>query len=84
MEFFLARKIYDELRDATFMLPVLNTRRFDRKIVYFLTHLDAADAIRPPLQQILRSAYVSNVSENAQFKIFFESCIRNSRPLQVQ
>ena len=64
MEFFLARKIYDEMGAPTSTSAALNTRRFDRKIVYFLTHLDAADAIRPPLQQILRNAYVANVSKN--------------------
>jgi len=32
------------------MLPVLNTRRLDRKVVYFLTLLDEADTICAPLQ----------------------------------
>jgi uncharacterized protein YjbI with pentapeptide repeats len=76
MEFFLARKIYDEIGGATFMLPVLNTRRFDRKSVYFLTHLDAADAISPPRQQILRNAYVANVSENALQILYWSGRIR--------
>ncbi len=61
MEYFLARKI----REATFMSPVLNTRRLDRKVVYFLTLLDEADAICAPLQEVLKKPYTPNVSENA-------------------
>lgn len=65
MEIFLARKIFDEIvvTHGDTPLPILNTRRFDRKIIYFLTHLDTADAIRPS-PQILRNAYITNVFAN--------------------
>jgi len=79
MEFFLARKIYEEMigvGHANFQPPVLNTWRFDRKIVYFLTWLDAADGICPPLQQLLRNAYVANVSENALQILYWSGRIR--------
>jgi len=68
MEYFLARKLYESLinpnsEDAA--KKVLNTRRFDRKIIYFLTLLDESHQIRNLLPRILTKGYLPNVSENA-------------------
>ena len=85
MEYFLARKLYDCLcdpdrqRDAE---ALLNTRRFDRKVVFFLTLLDAPDQQEKrdracqPLRQILISRYVPNVSENALQILYWSGRIR--------
>ena len=52
-EFFLARKILTALMAATPDWSVLATRRFDRKVIYFLTLLDDADVLRAGLQAVL-------------------------------
>ncbi|MBM4258530.1 MAG: hypothetical protein FJ147_21860 [Deltaproteobacteria bacterium] len=63
MEFFLARKILDDLSRR--QTQVLNTRRFDRKVIYFLTLLDERQTTVAPLQTILTTSYTLNLSENA-------------------
>ncbi len=76
-EFFLARKILDTARQGReAMCKVLNTRRLDRKVIYFLTLLDDAEALRGPLQDILTSPYTSNVSENALQILYWSGRIR--------
>ncbi|MBI3249664.1 MAG: TIR domain-containing protein [Deltaproteobacteria bacterium] len=76
MEYFLARKLLDGLTQDPPLLEVLNTRRFDRKIVYFLTLLDVHDAIVPPLQQLLTTSYHENLSENALQLLYWSGRIR--------
>jgi uncharacterized protein YjbI with pentapeptide repeats len=73
MEFFLARKILDDL--ARQQAQVLNTCRFDRKVIYFLTLLDDKHTIVAPLQTILTTSYALNVSENALQILYWSSRI---------
>ncbi|MFH1194966.1 MAG: TIR domain-containing protein [bacterium] len=68
MEFFLARKIfecYSGENGNNNPASVLNTKRFDQKIVFFLSLLDEKEIIIPHLQQILKTGYQKNISENA-------------------
>jgi WD40 repeat protein len=67
MEFFLASRIYNYLKDSEKKpkLEPLNTRRFDRKIIYFLYLLDTNTDIKMPLQNVLISSYALHISENA-------------------
>ncbi len=55
---------------------VLNTRRYDQKTIFFLAQLDEADAMREPLQEILRNKYQANVSENALQLLYWSARIR--------
>jgi uncharacterized protein YjbI with pentapeptide repeats len=59
MEYFLARKIHAALENSDF--SVLDTRRFDRKVVYFLTQMGVAT----DLAAILTDKYQPKISENA-------------------
>jgi hypothetical protein len=96
MEYFLARKLLESLMpaptasvarlsqaDGTPDLTSLDTRRFDRKIVYFLTLLDKSEYLYAPLQQILTSGYTSNVSENALQILYWASRIRCGMEEQI-
>ena len=48
----------------THLQPVLSTRRFDRKVVYFLTLLDEKNHLVAPVQQLLTGEYQPQASEN--------------------
>jgi len=69
MEYFLASKLLLELDNLNYQ--VLNTRRFDRKVVYFLTLLENAQEKQTgqgaisSLATILTEQYQTNISENA-------------------
>ncbi|HLK59109.1 MAG TPA: TIR domain-containing protein [Chthonomonadaceae bacterium] len=79
MEFFLAQRLHACLTilDEEGKIPrLLNTRRFDRKIIYFLTLLDTQNAMITPLQAILTSAYRPNLSENALQLLYWSERIR--------
>jgi WD40 repeat protein/uncharacterized protein YjbI with pentapeptide repeats len=67
MEFFLARRLHITFSANPKAIPtVLNTRRFDRKIIFFLTLLDhGQEKLKEPLQKILTHTYAKNISENA-------------------
>lgn len=67
MEFFLAKRLYITFSaNPKAITTVLNTRRFDRKIIFFLTLLDHGQGkLKEPLQEILTSPYTKNISENA-------------------
>ena len=68
MEFFLARKLFDSLagpEETGKIHAALDTNRFDRKVIYFLTLLDEEDRMREPLQRILTTGYTPRASENA-------------------
>lgn len=65
LEYFLACKILESFSVSDGILKVLQTRRLDRRIVYFLTLLDETDQICAPLQHMLQQSYVPQVSENA-------------------
>ncbi len=75
-EFFLARRLQDCLADPVGLREMLNTRRYDQKTIYFLALLDEQDALREPLQEILRAAYQANVSENALQILYWSARIR--------
>ncbi|MBN1342924.1 MAG: TIR domain-containing protein, partial [Phycisphaerae bacterium] len=69
-EFFLARRILSSLQPSEAkpedaVRSALNTRRLDRKVIYFLTLLDENDALLAPLRDILITSYTPNASENA-------------------
>ena len=67
MEFFLARRLHITFSaNPKAINSVLNTRRFDRKIIFFLTLLDRKHKkLKAPLQKILTQPYSKNISENA-------------------
>lgn len=68
MEFFLARSIQEELRQTNSLNPqsrVLNTRRFDRKVIFFLTLLNESGRHLEVLKTILTTRYQTKISENA-------------------
>ncbi|ETR67763.1 MAG: hypothetical protein OMM_11245, partial [Candidatus Magnetoglobus multicellularis str. Araruama] len=67
MEFFLARRIHITFSANPKAIPtVLNTRRFDRKVIFFLTLLDRGqNKLKEPLKKILTQPYAKNISENA-------------------
>ncbi|KPA18376.1 repeat-containing protein [Candidatus Magnetomorum sp. HK-1] len=67
MEFFLARRLHITFSaNPKAVSSVLNTRRFDRKIIFFLTLLDRPhNKLKAPLQKILTQPYAKNISENA-------------------
>ena len=75
-EFFVAKKINDSLADTQALHEALNTRRYDQKTIFFLSQLDEADAMREPLQQILRNQYQPDVSENALQLLYWSARIR--------
>ncbi|MGA1839951.1 MAG: WD40 repeat domain-containing protein [bacterium] len=78
MEFFLASKIFDILQynNIDMARQILNTRRFDRKTIYFLTSLDQNQQIWKPLSKILMGEYVSNISENALHILYWNRRIK--------
>ncbi|MCX7837899.1 MAG: TIR domain-containing protein, partial [Anaerolineae bacterium] len=95
MEYFLARRIYETIADghpptvvgmsrATLLQTMLNTRRFDRKVIYFLALLDEKDQLREPLQQILVNPYTPNVSENALQILYWSARIRAGMEEEVK
>jgi WD40 repeat protein len=63
MEYFLARQIHAGLVEAD--LSVLQTRRLDRKVVYFLTQLDDGEQLKALLENHLTQTYQPQISENA-------------------
>jgi len=67
MEFFLAKRLHITFSaNPKAITTVLNTRRFDRKIIFFLTLLDhGQEKLKEPLQKILKRPYAKNISENA-------------------
>lgn len=83
MEYFLARKLLTALTHPQPALEVLYTRRFDRKIVYFLTLLDEPDKIVTPLQQFLTASYRENLSENALQLLYWSGRIRCGMEEQI-
>ena len=68
-------QVADAPRTAS-LHEVLNTRRYDQKTIFFLSQLDEADAMREPLQQILRNQYQPNISENALQLLYWSARIR--------
>jgi hypothetical protein len=62
--------------DTAVLHEVLNVRRYDQKTIFFLSQLDEADAMREPLQDILRTSYQPNVSENALQLLYWSARIR--------
>ncbi|MBF0452847.1 MAG: pentapeptide repeat-containing protein [Candidatus Magnetomorum sp.] len=66
MEFFLAKRLHVAFKSNKAIRKLLNTKRFDKKIIYFLTLIDKdSHYIIPPLQKILTTAYEKKISENA-------------------
>jgi len=63
MEYFLAYEIHACLAKEN--ISVLNTRRLDRKVVYFLTQLDHSNQLKTLLENLLTNAYQPKISENA-------------------
>ena len=63
MEYFLAYKIHTGLAKSD--TSILNTRRLDRKVVYFLTQLDQSQQFKPLLENLLTNTYQPQISENA-------------------
>ncbi len=76
MEFFLARKLHEALTADTPQLNWLDTRRFDQKVVYFLTLLDEQDELVEPMRRILAGPYQRNVSENALQILYWGGRVR--------
>lgn len=79
LEYFLAYKLFINLTTSAtpnINLP-LNTRRFDRKVIYFLTLLDEFDQVCPILQKILKGQYSPRVSENALQILYWSGRIRS-------
>jgi WD40 repeat protein/uncharacterized protein YjbI with pentapeptide repeats len=79
MEYFLARKLFQSLcakPSEEINTQVLRTRRLDRKLVYFLSQLDDGNLICAPLQKILQSGYVPDISENALQILYWSGRIR--------
>ena len=83
-EYFLARKILAALASPKREpggaekepAHVLDARRFDQKVVYFLTLLDENDALCAELQAILSTVYTQNVSENALQILYWSGRVR--------
>jgi len=82
-EFFLARRILAGLTASPPRLSVLETRRLDRKVVYFLALLDDADSIRDPLRAVLSRPYIHRVSENALQVLYWSGRVRLGMEEQV-
>ncbi|MGH9801296.1 MAG: NACHT domain-containing protein, partial [Blastocatellia bacterium] len=62
--------------DTAALHELLNTRRYDQKTIFFLAQLDEADAMREPLQDVLRNKYQARVSENALQLLYWSARIR--------
>jgi WD40 repeat protein len=75
-EFFIACKIKHALADDAALRELLNTRRYDQKMIYFLTQLDEQDLMREPLRQILVADYQPRISENALQLLYWSARIR--------
>ncbi len=87
MEFFLARKLLECITNPQSKGNAeiaLNTRRLDRKTVYFLSLLDEKDSIIEPLQQILIKGYSKNVSENALQILYWTGRIKNGMEDKIE
>jgi WD40 repeat protein len=66
MEYFLAKRLYIAFKSKKAVSKLLNAKRFNHKIIYFLASLDKeTNCIPHPLQQILQAPYQKNISENA-------------------
>ncbi|MEK7831773.1 MAG: pentapeptide repeat-containing protein, partial [Acidobacteriota bacterium] len=69
MEYFLARRLFNGLTAEPAEIGLLDTRRFNHRVVHFLASIqageDAEDRITPVLQSILTDAYRPRISENA-------------------
>jgi len=65
LEFFLAKRLYHAFKKQKGFKKCLNTTRFDRKIIFFLYLLDKQNCVSPILQNILKTSYQKNISENA-------------------
>ncbi len=76
MEYFLARKVYSCFSNEINLRRALDTRLFDRKIIFFITLTDDQDHIRSLLQKILTNQYSANISENALQILYWSGRIR--------
>jgi len=67
MEFFLARRLHITFSlNKEALYKILNTQRFDRKIIFFLTLLDKKEKrMIEPLKAVLNGPYLKGISENA-------------------
>jgi WD40 repeat protein len=65
LEYFLAKKIYNEFNQEKFTPSFLKTYRFQKEMIFFLIQLDHEEIIVAPLQNILINNYQENISENA-------------------
>jgi len=79
MDFFLAKRMYISLLSLPSSIKtVLNTRRYDRKIIIFLVFLDkSTQKIIPLLQNILTNEYEKNISENALQVLYWYVRVNN-------
>jgi WD40 repeat protein/uncharacterized protein YjbI with pentapeptide repeats len=76
-EYFLALRLLEEIKGtADSAGTCLNTRRLDRRVIYFLTHLDKEDEMLGPLREILQSPYRKQVSENSLQILYWSGRIR--------
>ncbi|MBI4750202.1 MAG: TIR domain-containing protein [Acidobacteria bacterium] len=77
MEFFLACKLHECLiASDESARSVLNTKRFEQKVVFFLALLDETDQIAEVLRGILTAPYTAKVSENALQLLYWSGRIR--------
>jgi len=66
MEYFLAKRLYIAFKSNKAVKKLLNAKRFNRKIIYFLSSLDKeSKCVIALLQNILKAPYHKNISENA-------------------
>lgn len=88
-EFFLAKRILQALLHGVPpsggpLRAILNTRRLDRKVIYFLTLLDEQDSLCAQLQQILTSPYAQNISENALQILYWSGRVRSGTEENIE
>ncbi|MCK6619638.1 MAG: TIR domain-containing protein [Calditrichaceae bacterium] len=90
MEYFLARKICQEIgvidrggkaqadpaSSAVEVLNILETRRLDQKIVFFIAGLDKHDLLKAPLKKLLQEPYREQISENALQILYWSGRVR--------
>ena len=77
MEFFLACKLHECLIDSEESSRlVLNTKRFEQKVAFFLALLDETDQMAEVLRGILTAPYTAKVSENALQLLYWSGRIR--------
>ncbi|MGH9936166.1 MAG: WD40 repeat domain-containing protein, partial [Blastocatellia bacterium] len=77
MEYFLARRLFNGLNDEEDIeIGLLNTRRFNKRIIHFLTMIDRDDSVVPLLSAILSGGYQPNISENTLEILYWGGRIR--------